>query len=785
MRRVLLMLIIPVMIRAQSVVGEWSSYTSALTLKELAPIGDVIYAASPGGLVAFDKFTQLFKVYGPNDGLSYTDIQCIALDKLGYLWLGMNAPNGEINLWNPNTKRIDAIYNATEFGEELTAIETMTFDSDRAYIAYQQDVNCGILFFKINRGRYEYQDFYPNFPLEFSKINHVAVVHDTLWVGTEVGLLYASLSLDLKDSDNWQIADLIGQDNVSSIIEYESTVLCSFGNDIYRIEGDDGTVLVDSGLSGSIEQLTVDQTDDLIAITNSGIYRLESNTWQTVSRTAVNHVLIDDAGIIWGGTNYRGLLKYNHGYEQVFTPNSILDNGNTAIYIDDDGQLIAASNRGISFKTSQGWYNLLKSLDYIGLNDHSQADWNYYVADTIAYVVTSRIYTLLKRGQDYFASLFGSYLYGLRGGGLLRFNLDDLGDYEVYDTTDAKLTASAGYGGADNYLAIGYMALDGQENLWIANQYSQNDSCIAVLTPDNRWVHFSGAESDNYLNFLVTSIVFDPAGRVWFGSEPHSGPPVSNGGIAILDYNNTLFDKDDDHWYWVTTKDGLASNSVYSLALDQDNKLWIMTAGGIQAATIADNFPAAVFASMDYTTYSNIAFAKECRIKVDGLNNKWITTIESGVKVYTYNGIWLNDYEGFTTDNSELLSDKILDIAFDSPRGLVYISTSKGISVYKSPFAYYGQKYKKPITFPSPFQIPSEKPVTIDGLLQDSEVKIMLLDGTFIRHLDAQEGEVVGQQAFWDGRNEKGKLVSSGVYIFIAYTPEGDTVTGKIAVMRR
>ena len=74
--------------------------------------------------------------------------------------------------------------------------------------------------------------------------------------------------------------------------------------------------------------------------------------------------------------------------------------------------------------------------------------------------------------------------------------------------------------------------------------------------------------------------------------------------------------------------------------------------------------------------------------------------------------------------------------------------------------------------------------MTIDGLLQDSEVKIMLLDGTFIRHLDPRDGEVAGQQAYWDGRNEQGKLVSSGVYIFVAYTPDGDTITGKIAVVR-
>lgn len=787
MRRLLFLLIIPIIIRAQSIVGEWSSYTSALALNELVQVDNIIYAASPGGLVALNQSDRLFKVFGPNDGLSYTDVQCLALDKLGCLWLGMSAPNGEINIWNPDTKQIETVYNATKFGEELTEIGTMTFDSDLAFVAYRQEVNCGLLYFKINRGKYEYQDFYPNFPIEFSSINHLAVIHDTLWVGTEVGLLYVDLTSDLKNPNNWAKVNLVGQDDVSSIIEYEGAVICSYGSDIFRIEGNANVVMIDTSLSRSIGQLLVDQSGELMAVSANGIYRFENNNWHTISRIATNHVLIDEDEIIWGATN-RGLLKNSSGDEEWFVPNTVLNNGNTALYVSAEGQLVAASGKGISFNTADGWYNIVKDYFYIGIGDHYQDNWNYFVSDTIAFTLSDLqpIYSLIRRGDDYFASLFGSYLSGTRGGGLLRFNPDDLENYIVYDTTNGMLTASAGYGGADNYLAIGYMTLDAQENLWIANQFSQNDNCIAVLTPDNRWAHFSGTESHNYLNYLVTSIVFDRAGRVWFGSETKSGTPVANGGIAVLDYNNTLFEKSDDHWYWVSSKDGLASNSIFSLAFDHDERLWIMTAGGIQAATISDNFPNPVFSSMDYTTYSNIAFAKECRIKVDGLNDKWVTTVDAGVKVYTHNGVWLNDYEGFTTENSGLLSDKILDIAFDSPRGLVYISTNKGISVYRSPFAYYGEKYENVRVFPSPFRIPADKPLTIDNLLQDSEVKIMLLDGTLIRHLDiADAGEISGQQAFWDGRNENGKLVSSGVYIFIAYTPEGDTMTGKIAVLRR
>jgi len=91
MRRLLILLIFPSIICAQSIVGEWDSYTSALTLNELVRIDEIIYASSPGGLVAFNKSDKRFKIYGPNDGLSYTDVRSLALDKFDSTFsLGMD-----------------------------------------------------------------------------------------------------------------------------------------------------------------------------------------------------------------------------------------------------------------------------------------------------------------------------------------------------------------------------------------------------------------------------------------------------------------------------------------------------------------------------------------------------------------------------------------------------------------------------------------------------------------------------------------------------------------------
>ena len=71
--------------------------------------------------------------------------------------------------------------------------------------------------------------------------------------------------------------------------------------------------------------------------------------------------------------------------------------------------------------------------------------------------------------------------------------------------------------------------------------------------------------------------------------------------------------------------------------------------------------------------------------------------------------------------------------------------------------------------------------VTIDGLIRNSEIKIVTVSGKLVREFSSPGGRT----AFWDGRDDDGNLVNSGIYIVIAFDQEGNSVeTGKIAVLR-
>jgi hypothetical protein len=114
---------------------------------------------------------------------------------------------------------------------------------------------------------------------------------------------------------------------------------------------------------------------------------------------------------------------------------------------------------------------------------------------------------------------------------------------------------------------------------------------------------------------------------------------------------------------------------------------------------------------------------------------------------------------------------------------LAYIATDKGISVLKIPFAKENTSYSNVDIFPSPFRVPTVTPLTIDGLMDGSSCMIMTLTGKVLKTIESR-ADVEGYQAFWDGRDEAGDWVSTGVYLVAVYDKKGASSFSKIAVIR-
>lgn len=168
-------------------------------------------------------------------------------------------------------------------------------------------------------------------------------------------------------------------------------------------------------------------------------------------------------------------------------------------------------------------------------------------------------------------------------------------------------------------------------------------------------------------------------------------------------------------------------------------------------------------------------------IAVDGLNDKWIGTKE-GIFVVNSDGTQLlNQYTVINT-NGQLVDNDVRAIAIDQRRGIAYIGTQKGLSSLQIAAVQPLQSYTSLRFGPNPFVVPNSQPLTINNLVSNSTVKILAVNGTLVAEFPAQGGG----RAFWDGRDRRGNVVQTGIYVVVAFTENGNQVAkGKVAVVRK
>ena len=77
------------------------------------------------------------------------------------------------------------------------------------------------------------------------------------------------------------------------------------------------------------------------------------------------------------------------------------------------------------------------------------------------------------------------------------------------------------------------------------------------------------------------------------------------------------------------------------------------------------------------------------------------------------------------------------------------------------------------------------KKMIVDGLMYNSSMKIMTLDGLVVRDINSSGISVDGDQLFWDGKNNNGEYVASGVYLLAITNNSGKNTFSKITVIKK
>lgn len=442
--------------------------------------------------------------------------------------------------------------------------------------------------------------------------------------------------------------------------------------------------------------------------------------------------------------NYFGFLRFANGQLYSCNGNSgttqpgciqILNNGNWNIYKDDD-------------ISSQSGYNYITiyCLDY-DPNDISHV----------------------------FAGAMNG-LYEFRNGQFVK----------LYNSTNSPIEAFNGT--SMNHQLVTGVKFDANGTLWLLNSQAPTKAMIKysngtfTSVPQPVLMKLDEAPFKNKSNGFMCNMMIDREGYMWFVND--------NWALAAL-YRYNISTNTITAYEKIVNQDGIAIQNLYhvtSVVEDLENNIWIGTDQGpfmLERARIENGesiFTQVKVPRNDGTNYADYLLSGIYihDIVVDAAGRKWFATDGNGV--YLISADNMTQLQHFTVENSNLLSNTVLDIDINNETGEVFFGAANGLCSYMSDATTtYDEMTKDNVwAYPNPVMPDYQGLITVVGLTLNADVKILASNGALVA-----EGRSSGGTFTWNGCDKNGDPVASGVYMVATAKADGSKGTVcKIAIVR-
>jgi ligand-binding sensor domain-containing protein len=732
---------------AQLAIGDWDTHLSYNEARQVADGIDRIYCGTKNGLFYYHRTDNTVQTLTRVDGLSDQEINTISFSRdLNTLMIGY--ANGNIDIIQGTE-----IYNIPDIKrEQITGnktIHNILFINEYAYLS------CGFGIVVINIPKKEIKDtYYIGENGGLINVYDIAFEGTWLYAGTENGVYLADINNpNLIDYNNWTRIT-----NVPNSHGKFSSV-CWFGDKLFanfrpETGSADSLYYYQEGIwhqFQTIESSTIYHVgkshDRLLVVSNTyvGVYDTDNQKIRHLFANSPNHAVLDDDNILWAADRGAGMLfSPNEWTRETIAPNGPLSADAVSIAILDDIVYTVAGS------VTSGWNN---TFNHAELNTLHGNFWTG--TSTVDYRDLINLAIDPADKHHVFAASWGYGLLEYRNGELV----------EAYDETNSTLQT---YIQDKNFYRLGGIVFDGAGNLWVTN--SNVPEPISVRKPDGTWISYdlNGKLKVNALSRIINT------------KYNHHWVLCAQGkGLFAFDMNGTLDDESDDSYEKfdvVDVNNKVISNSVFSIAEDNNRNIWVGTDKGI----VVYYSPSRVFDEglfygqqiivprNDGTGLADILLGTEkvTAIAVDGANRKWVGTAKAGVFLFSDDG--LETIHHFTSDNSPLLSDNIFEIAIDSKNGTVYFGTEKGLISYKSTAIDGKDNFGDVYVYPNPVREDYQGEIVVTGLVENVNVKITDINGNIVFETTA-----LGGQAIWDGRTFSGNRVRTGVYLIFCTNEDG------------
>jgi hypothetical protein len=263
------------------------------------------------------------------------------------------------------------------------------------------------------------------------------------------------------------------------------------------------------------------------------------------------------------------------------------------------------------------------------------------------------------------------------------------------------------------------------------------------------------------------------------GTDGLNDMKLSLGGVLYgRDVSNRLiaFDPFDQSSRVIDFNDGL-TGEITDYDIDVTDVLFVTTTEGLMTAPDATFIFNNEDLSLAFITNGQlIATDYFTAIEIDPGDRKWLATTDG---LWLYNPALSKQITHLTPSNSELLSNDIYSLFFQSANGLLWLSTGGGLISYQTN-ALEGQLFHQNVKiFPNPISISRDQhQIGFSGIPVSSQVKITTLTGRFIDEVFANGG-----LTSWNLTDSYGNIVTPGIYLFFSSDDTGeDSYIGKLLV---
>jgi len=744
------LILLSINIQAQSLkVGEWRDHLSYKSTYDVCQIGDKIYTSTDKAIFVYNINDNSVERINTLNGLSDTEVSTIESNGENLI---VCYENGNLDIINSGkTLNLPDIKRASLIGDKR--INHINIIDQIAYLS------CGFGIVVLDIERREIKDTYL-IGNNGTQINILSTcfAHNNLYAATESGIYKANIDHpNLTNYEAWTKINEHSNSRISHLAAFTDLIIVNLQGETFNTD----TLYTFNGGAWNLFDLnhsnvSLKSSDTELTITRRygiNIFDTALNQKRFLSSDEFNLAKTDFRSSIftqdkeyWITDKFNGLLHYNQGFYESIQP--------SGPYISEVAQI---KNFGDEIWLAHGdknenWDPTWTKSELSILKEDLWSASNTILDNDIMDVVAINQYD----GYTYIASWQN---------GIIRL----VGtDWEtLFDADNSSLQKRAIH---EDWINIGDIQFDSEGNLWCTN--SQTFEPISVKYSNGDWESFSlGSSVTEHQN--IAKMIIDKNDQKW---------------IQLRDNGMVVFDekRSGTKTRKLTNSESggnLASDRIFSFAEDLDGEIWIGTDNGVSVFYDPGYIFEGENASQITVTLDghNTYLLKGQRIndiEVDGANRKWFATNNSGVIVTSENGT--EEIHHFTTDNSPIFSNKVIDIEFNDQSGEVFIATDKGLISFRSKATKGNSDFTDVLVFPNPVKPDYEGSITIKGLLSDAVVKITDISGNLI-----YETVALGGQAVWDGKSFEGNRAHSGVYLIFCSDEDGNvTHVSKLLFIR-